>query len=490
MAATTPTTAAALGRVGTIFLYPTYARRAPAILAIDSALAVPVPAADPEPNVAVADRPWLVQCRGWSCVENPGSFRRRLVLGFTKWLTNTTPATPLATAVATPPLTPPTLGTALIVEDTFEDRAGRFMAQGLLSSTLVVAAVGFAAKGGGRRRKLSGGSASSSGAGVVTDDEEDIGSKTHHRMSIEAILALVEGMPRVVVDTTATVGHFDAVLEVPAATLKQWREGKDDVGWDMNKLELLAFESSADLLEQDGISIVSDLDDTIKESDVHMGKRAAIRAAFYKNGAPVAGMSDAYQSFASNGCAFHYVSASPYQLFPTINEFLTDNEFPLGSLFLRDVWVAGNMSSRAYKRSTITGLMNKYPTRKFILIGDSGEKDAETFSNLYRDFPDKVLKVFIRNVTLLGPDGERKTEADERHRKQFEYVRANLATIPADRWMLFDRSDELVEDITSLLAGEAKSDAAAVSAAVAEVAELLAGVKVEAPVEGVSVAGL
>jgi phosphatidate phosphatase APP1 len=111
------------------------------------------------------------------------------------------------------------------------------------------------------------------------------------------------------------------------------------------------------LIEPNGFSIISDIDDTIKESDVHLGKRAAIKAAFFADTPPVPGMADLYNVFRSKFAGIHYVSASPYQLLPTIHRFLEKHDFPVGSLHLRDVWESGNMSSRTYKRSVISQIL-------------------------------------------------------------------------------------------------------------------------------------
>ncbi|KAJ3011649.1 UNVERIFIED_CONTAM: hypothetical protein HDU68_001591 [Siphonaria sp. JEL0065] len=87
-----------------------------------------------------------------------------------------------------------------------------------------------------------------------------------------------------------------------------------------------------------------------------------------------------------------------------ITKFLNDAEFPAGSIRLRDVW--SERSRRAYKDEVVKDLFSKYPSRKFVLIGDAGEKDAEIYARVYTQYPDRVVKILIRDVSD-GKDAEK-----------------------------------------------------------------------------------
>ena len=71
---------------------------------------------------------------------------------------------------------------------------------------------------------------------------------------------------------------------------------------------------------------------------------------------------------------FHYVSASPLQLLPALEEFLAAEGFPAGSLHLREtssllrLW---RSDSRRHKQATIEELLRDFPRRRFVLVGDS-----------------------------------------------------------------------------------------------------------------------
>ncbi|KAI8050230.1 hypothetical protein BDF22DRAFT_745557 [Syncephalis plumigaleata] len=44
-------------------------------------------------------------------------------------------------------------------------------------------------------------------------------------------------------------------------------------------------------------------------------------------------------------------------------------------------------------------IFNDFPHRRFILVGDSGEKDPEVYAEIARRFPDRVACIFIHDVT-------------------------------------------------------------------------------------------
>ena len=42
--------------------------------------------------------------------------------------------------------------------------------------------------------------------------------------------------------------------------------------------------------------------------------------------------------------------------------------------------------------------MRRFPQRKFVLIGDSGEMDPEVYRKIQQAFPDQVREIKIRDV--------------------------------------------------------------------------------------------
>jgi hypothetical protein len=166
----------------------------------------------------------------------------------------------------------------------------------------------------------------------------------------------------------------------------------------------------------EGVSVVSDIDDTIKVS--HVRDRAILMEnTFLKPFVPVPGMAAWYRELAqtSQGAAFHYLSASPMQLYPALQAFLGDAGFPEGSMHLREStsWrnlIAGKETSIAHKTGVLERLFASYPKRRFILIGDSGENDPEIYASIARRYPERVEAIHIRDVTDEDRDAPRYLE--------------------------------------------------------------------------------
>ncbi|KAI8898437.1 hypothetical protein BC833DRAFT_589926 [Globomyces pollinis-pini] len=148
------------------------------------------------------------------------------------------------------------------------------------------------------------------------------------------------------------------------------------------------------LIEPEGISVVSDVDDTIKISQVYDGLLKAAKKVFFGDLADVPGMADSYNLLYAKGASIHYVSAGPFQLLPLVSHFIKSFNFPEGTLILRNTSEIPDSSD--YKVGVITQYFKDFPHRKFLLVGDSGERDIETYERVRLQFPDQVTKVFIR----------------------------------------------------------------------------------------------
>ncbi|CAF1344848.1 unnamed protein product [Adineta ricciae] len=197
------------------------------------------------------------------------------------------------------------------------------------------------------------------------------------------------------------------------------------------------------LLHQHGTSIISDIDDTVKISNV-LSKRLLLKHTFYSYFKPVEGMSELYQKWCDQKCQFHYVSASPWQLYPALRCFLERYKFPNGTMNLRKFSWSLEFFKPAdtYKIETISEILDSYPLRKYICVGDSGELDPEIYSKLYLKYPKSIVHIFIRDVchtpTCLPT-------CEERYKKAFEEV-------PKERWTIFKDAKDIESDISKLLA--------------------------------------
>ncbi|GAN01316.1 hypothetical protein MAM1_0006d00749 [Mucor ambiguus] len=183
------------------------------------------------------------------------------------------------------------------------------------------------------------------------------------------------------------------------------------------------------LVEPTGISIISDIDDTIKDTQILSGARTVLSKTFFELPQGVSGMADAYMAWYTQGASFHYVSNSPFQLMPMLERFLRDSQFPPGSMHLRD---DGKLLSRLVetpgqaKRDAILKILADFPQRRFVLIGDSGEIDLEIYTRIASEFPDQILKIYIRDVTT--PDARTIHHLKKKKKLQEEQRRSSSSS--------------------------------------------------------------
>ena len=88
------------------------------------------------------------------------------------------------------------------------------------------------------------------------------------------------------------------------------------------------------LIDERGVSVITDIDDTIKITAV-TNRRELLMNTFLREFRAVSGMAELYRRWATGGAAFHYVSSSPWQLFSVLSEYTETEAFPAGSMHLR-----------------------------------------------------------------------------------------------------------------------------------------------------------
>lgn len=169
----------------------------------------------------------------------------------------------------------------------------------------------------------------------------------------------------------------------------------------------------AQLIETNGLSVVSDIDDTIKITEIPAGAKVVVRNTFFRNFMAAPNMAKIYQTW--NGASFHYVSGGPWQLYGPLSEFLYSEQggFPEGSFHMKNVrknllsassWkdlkelTSNENFTFDQKISQISEIMQRFPERKFILVGDSGEKDPEVYREIKKKFGTQVQEIRIRDV--------------------------------------------------------------------------------------------
>lgn len=156
-----------------------------------------------------------------------------------------------------------------------------------------------------------------------------------------------------------------------------------------------------------GVRVISDVDDTIKWTQVLAGTKVIFRNVFVRelDEIRVPGMAKWFKSMEALGASFHYVSNSPWELWPVVRAFMQDAGFPQGSVTLKEYGGASSAIAKLWeepgnrKRAGVESIIMEFSDSRFILIGDSGEQDLNLYVALAQVYPERILAIYIRDVT-------------------------------------------------------------------------------------------
>jgi phosphatidate phosphatase APP1 len=165
--------------------------------------------------------------------------------------------------------------------------------------------------------------------------------------------------------------------------------------------------------------VISDIDDTvIKTAATDLLKM--IRIAYLGNEytrRAFPGVPEFYNALqqgqaGNEGNPIFYVSSSAWNMYDLFVKFMDWNHVPAGPILLRDIELSpANLLAfehQSHKMEQIKPILQEYPHLPFILIGDSGQKDAEIYQQLVHDYPNRILGIYLRDVTPKSD--KRKTE--------------------------------------------------------------------------------
>ena len=238
-------------------------------------------------------------------------------------------------------------------------------------------------------------------------------------------------------------GHFRGILRLPVDQVQRLsQQGRLQGGW--LTFEVLTrhndgrtYTGRSLLIGRRGLSVISDIDDTIKRSDVP-DRGELLANTFLRNYESIPGMARLYQRWANSGAAFHYVSSSPWQLFQPLDDFCHDDSFPAGSFHLRTLRLKDPrvlsllLPTRWSKRQAIRSILRAFPARRFILVGDSGERDPELYGSVARKYPDRIARIYIRDLNS-------RSFAGVRMHKAYRGTSGSL-------WHVFQDAEQLADD--------------------------------------------
>ena len=212
--------------------------------------------------------------------------------------------------------------------------------------------------------------------------------------------------------TADNEGFFTEWVELPAPVVAE-------AGWVPIRLELVSPTAGGAKVSSQAEALlapptarfitISDMDDTVLQSHV-TSIIQAFRTVVLGNARtrlPFPGVAAFYRALHAGASGseqnpIFYVSSSPWNLYDLLTDFLDHQGIPAGPLTLRD-WdlnrrALGSGRLHRFKDAAIREIMSAYPELPVILLGDSSQQDPEIYRDVVREFPERVLAIYIRDV--------------------------------------------------------------------------------------------
>jgi phosphatidate phosphatase APP1 len=160
--------------------------------------------------------------------------------------------------------------------------------------------------------------------------------------------------------------------------------------------------------------LISDLDDTVVRTGATDKLRFA-RVVLLNNATTrevFPGVGAFYRALGEEGGAptnpVVYLSSSPWNLYRQFVGALDHRDVPPGAVYLKNFGIEPDVFIKSghhgHKLGRIRETLNFYPHLPAVLVGDSGQEDAEIYQQVVARYPGRVRAVFIRDVSDDGRD--------------------------------------------------------------------------------------
>ncbi len=160
---------------------------------------------------------------------------------------------------------------------------------------------------------------------------------------------------------------------------------------------MLLLVSIALSVKASALTVVSDVDDTMKATDV-LHRTHMVKNGLFSNRAFI-GMKETYQALANTHANFIYLSGSGHYLEERVEGFLKQNHFPEGKLILKDNTDFSKVYD--YKLKNLKPIFET-SSDDFILIGDDTESDFLVYRDIQKLYPLRVKGIYIHQITAVA----------------------------------------------------------------------------------------
>ncbi len=99
---------------------------------------------------------------------------------------------------------------------------------------------------------------------------------------------------------------------------------------------------------------------------------------------------------------FFYVSSSSWRIYDVMRDFIRLNELPPGPILMRAMEFTRSSlfdpCRHDHKKRRFREILDTHPDLPFLLIGDSGQRDAELYTELAKAYPRRIPALYLRDV--------------------------------------------------------------------------------------------
>jgi phosphatidate phosphatase APP1 len=203
----------------------------------------------------------------------------------------------------------------------------------------------------------------------------------------------------------------EGYFELPVASPELSAPGAWKLGWvevtDAKVRGVQPVRTAAEVLVPGAraeLCVVSDIDDTVLQTHVTQRLKmiwVTLSGSPYTR-MPFEGTTELYRALVA-GASGHadnpvfYVSKSPWNLYDFLVDFLDYHALPRGPLLLRDIGLH-EAPPLDHKTAAVQQLIETYAALPFVLIGDSGERDADIYLAAAERYRGRIGAIYIRDL--------------------------------------------------------------------------------------------
>lgn len=208
-------------------------------------------------------------------------------------------------------------------------------------------------------------------------------------------------------------GYFRHDLELPEPVTPGWYPVRAELlSQTLAEQRVLAEGSGQVLVPHDtDFACISDIDDTflISHSATIAKRLQVLLTENAHSRKPFAGVVAHYQLLAEANSGpgrtnpFFYVSSSEWNLYSYILEFSAKNGLPDGVYLLSQLKQFNQLlqtgkTKHFTKFDRIVRILETYPDRQFVLLGDDSQQDPTIYASIVEHFPRQIRCVYIRRI--------------------------------------------------------------------------------------------